>query len=890
SDLCREALSRDKADRPASVDRLAEGIRRWQAQSRIDREVDGWLRDAETSLDEAEGLDGRARIATLDRVLVACSRILDARPDHERAQVLMERADQMRRAALEARHRAERRRLLTRAGGLLLVVGAIVAIFVARELDRRRDEAVVAQQEAEANLFRARIRGLVASSAEAGEADPMLALLLARRAVRQSDPPSAAAISRLYAALVSSRERARFDGHEAEVRSARFAPAGDAVVTASEDGTARIWPLDGGAPVVLRQGEPLSEARFSPSGRHVLVRTANGKSASLWDRKGVRIARLEGHTGPLRSARFSRDGERILTASEDGTARLWDLAGAEQARLSGHRAPVNDAVFSPRGYRILTCSADATARIWDLEGEQQAKYDGHTQMTGAVFAPRREEILVSFLDGTSKLWSEEGEEWAEFRGTQAQFSSSGDRILSVVPWNKLCVHDRGGTLLATFSTPGGAASAFAFLPGQHRVVVGCYDSIVRIWDPTGVRSTVALAGHTGWTESIAFSAVGDRILTASRDGSVRLWEAEGNAGVALHGHAGWIDSAQLSPMGTHVITAARDGVVRLWDRQGRLITKVPYATWSAATFSPTGEQFVACTSDSVAHIRDLEGRKMVALRGHRAPIMSLVFTRDGKEVVTASKDHTVRRWSAVDGQELAAIPRSPLRPQYAIPAPDGDRILVTWIPPRPIQFVKDGVGATLHDRDGGQLAELGTKVRAAAFSPNGARIVTGSYDGIVEIHDGRTGQRLASWQGHASSVLSCRFAPDGESVVTAADDMTARLWDLEGNERAVLRGHRGSVMNAVFAPDGTYVLTHSVDRTARLWGLDGRPLATLQHDGKILRTGVSPDGLTILTASFDGAARLWPVEPVTLLETADARVTRELSDAERERYADLLGE
>src|SRR5262249_11907004 len=76
---------------------------------------------------------------------------------------------------------------------------------------------------------------------------------------------------------------------------------------------------------------------------------------------------LEGHDGRVNSAAFSPDGKRVVTASDDNTARVWESeTGAEIAVLKGHEDRVNSAAFSPDGRRVVTVSYDQTARLWDV--------------------------------------------------------------------------------------------------------------------------------------------------------------------------------------------------------------------------------------------------------------------------------------------------------------------------------------------------------------------------------------------------------------------------------------------------------------------------------------------------------------------------------------------
>jgi WD40 repeat protein len=114
--------------------------------------------------------------------------------------------------------------------------------------------------------------------------------------------------------------------------------------------------------------------------------------------------------------------------------------------------------------------------------------------------------------------------------------------------------------------------------------------------------------------------------------------------------------------------------------------------------------------------------------------------------------------------------------------------------------------------------------------------------------------------GHSAAVRVVRFTPDGRSVLTAADDGTARIRDLlDGRAYAVLRGHKAPLSDAVFSPDGERVVTASLDSTIRIWSArDGSLLKTLSSQTPTRAVSFSPDGSLLLAASFlDGTARLF---------------------------------
>jgi WD40 repeat protein len=105
-----------------------------------------------------------------------------------------------------------------------------------------------------------------------------------------------------------------------------------------------------------------------------------------------------------------------------------------------------------------------------------------------------------------------------------------------------------------------------------------------------------------------------------------------------------------------------------------------------------------------------------------------------------------------------------------------------------------------------------------SFSPDGKRIVTGSFDQTARVWDAATGHETLTLKGHTGPVYSVSFSPDGKRILTGGDDQTAKVWDAAtGHVTFTLKGHTAPVLSVSFSPDGTRILTGSDDHTAKVW-------------------------------------------------------------------------
>jgi len=157
-------------------------------------------------------------------------------------------------------------------------------------------------------------------------------------------------------------------------------------------------------------------------------------------------------------------------------------------------------------------------------------------------------------------------------------------------------------------------------------------------------------------------------------------------------------------------------------------------------------------------------------------------------------------------------------------------------------------------------------VTSVSYSPDGARIASGSRDNTVRVWDARSGAELAVLRGHEEMVASVSYSPDGARIASGSDDNTVRVWDARsGAELAVLRGHEEMVTSVSYSPDGSQIASGSWDNTVRVWDArSGAELAVLRgHEREVESVSYSPDGARIASGSgasyghMDNTVRVW---------------------------------
>lgn len=323
--------------------------------------------------------------------------------------------------------------------------------------------------------------------------------------------------------------------------------------------------------------------------------------------------------------------------------------------------------------------------------------------------------------------------------------------------------------------------------------------------------------------------------------------------------------------GTFVTVAA--GVLRLFDPQRGEFNRQELKMDAGCAAPPGGRAiFVWDRAPGAAPVIqrfEMKERRLTSpmALSSRDPIADVAASADGTIVWVRRGDQV----TAYDGDTREVLGDVPVRARRIATSIDGSRLALVTPEGRVEMWSRGPPGGKEGAQPGGQPREIvagltlrghSGPVHGVTFSPDGARIVSGSNDETLRVWDAKTGAPIGMpLRGHTAAVLSVAFSPDGSRIVSGSSDRTLRLWD--GNSGrpvgAALRGHTWEVWNAAFSPDGLLIASVGRDGTLRRWDArTGKATGEPSPEGaEIYSVAFSPIGDLIITGDEAGAVRRW---------------------------------
>jgi WD40 repeat protein len=402
-----------------------------------------------------------------------------------------------------------------------------------------------------------------------------------------------------------------------------------------------------------------------------------------------------------------------------------------------------------------------------------------------------------------------------------------------------------------------------------------------------------LSGHLGEVNTCDISPDGKRIVSASSDHQLKIWDADnGKELFTLRGHQ---DSVEASGKQLSVLLAHESDVLSL-------------------AFVPTDEsRLVSCSWDRTRKIWDLElvpiveamptGTSEQGLRIEvdplplQGPLLSCSRSSNGKLYVAGTFDGRLRLWDAENGSDLGSFEVHPKDYIVGCPfSPDGKWILAAgWNGPlklfdisknqeRPpigdhesqilsCGFSSDGkrvfscsaeqIGVWNFSPTSVEMQRQWLKAsepfQTCVISPDGSWIIVGTQVGALDLREVSTGKQENFTSGHPGLQYSA-LSPDGTRFVTGSDNGSLKIWDVASRaELITLRGHTNKVQSCVFSPNGQRIASGSYDRTVKVWKLADptEPITLVGHTESLQDVCFSADGAKVLSVATDGTFRLW---------------------------------
>ncbi|MEU6431274.1 trypsin-like peptidase domain-containing protein [Microbispora sp. NPDC046973] len=614
----------------------------------------------------------------------------------------------------------------------------------------------------------------------------------------------------------------RFKGLDDYVSALTFHPRANILAAGGADGTARVWDLS--------------------MGRELHRFTGKGRGRGMPE---------------VRRLAFDAAGARLAVGFTMGhDTEVRDLATGGLLHRLPHFGEVTALAFQPGG-DLLAVGSEHVVALWDLSGARARKVREIPHRVHAVaFSPDGTLLATGGLDRTAQVWDVATGDMRhrlehENSVTDVAFHPGGDRLATTsadTHGRPDCVSRvwdlNTGEELHRLAFDASVSFSMAFDPDGVGVATASTDRTARVWELSTGEELHRLV-HDSPVYAVAFDPEGQRLASGDDEGTISLWDLAARPETFVAVEDRWVSDVAFHPGGARLAAAAQTSVP-VWDLATAAEVRRIAGEGMAVAFDPTGTRLAVGTR--AASVWDLETGRETHRFPHDSIVLGVAFHPGGGWLASCSSDGTTRVWDLGTGQEVVRLVH-------------GDE---SWV------------------RDDDGTPE--TTVTSLAFDGRGARLATGTSHNVVRVWQVPEGREIRRFI-HPRGVQDVAFHPGGGSLATACKDGVVRVWDLETGTEAYRLVVGVDPYAVAIDAHGARLATGNVDGTARVWDL--RTLEEthrLYHGNAVYAVAFDPGGVRLATGCSDHTVRVWDLRAETLIEQARARLTRNLTPQEWERY------
>ncbi|HEX5138596.1 MAG TPA: protein kinase [Planctomycetota bacterium] len=452
--------------------------------------------------------------------------------------------------------------------------------------------------------------------------------------------------------------------------------------------------------------------------------------------------------------------------------------------------------------------------------------------------------------------------------------SSDGRRVAWHNWREITLADEKLAVVARFGTD---PFDLVFHPTEPLLLATAGKAVLGFAVPEG---TPRFRLGTGDSRATRLALDGPVLAAGAEDGTVRVWDFPTRELRWALPCGAPVEALALGY--GRVAASGQDGTVRCWSlADGGELFSVRHGDErsKALAFGPGGTTLFCGHDDAAIDIRDARtGKRTSSLFGHCGPIYRLVFSADGRTLLS-SGDTTWKLWDLPPTPHEVALGTHRELVRDLVFRPDGAAIACASFDGS-VKVYDVGTREPLAD-----VHLIDTTTGCVRYSPDGSRIYAGVADGSIRVLDGRSYEPVGSWKAHGGSVFSLAPHPGGRWLASTSQDTTMAVWDLSTGREVFREAGSVWIWSAVFSPDGSLLASSGTDGTPRVERVrlretgSWRIVRDLVHPADVITIAFSPDGSLLATGARDGGVRLWDVR------TGQCRCTMSCVPAYVERVA-----